>query len=257
MPWAYADSRVALMLRRLRARFGVAAPRVAVSVELPLYLKVWMGVLFVAIASGLIWLAYDSGRHGTRFLSSDDESTLESMRHANAALEDDVARFRALLAASESSLQIERAAQRSLSEKNASLQDENSRLKEELAVIEKLVRMDGQTDDRVSLDRISLKQDGSTGKYRWSFVVELEGKRRGSEAKLNLQMVVTMRGGDKITLPQGQDPNDTQYQFAVRNYRRVDGKFSLPAGGVISSVEFRILESGALKVSKVHVLPLQ
>lgn len=253
---SYGDGRVALIMRRLRAHFGVAAPQVSVSVQLPWRWRAGFWTLVIALVIGVAWWAYDSGRHKSRFLAGDDGGNLDTLRSANAALEEELAKYRGLLAASESRLQIEQAAQKSISEKNASLIAENAKLKEELAVIEKLVRMEskGKSDDEVSLDRIVIKQDFPPGKYRWSFFVDLEGKRRGREVKLNLQMVVMTRGGDKITLPQVGDPDMAQFQFVVRNFKRVEGKFALPAGKEAVSVEFKVFEAGALKATKIQAI---
>lgn len=69
-------------------------------------------------------------------LSRADE--VRALQSANAALEEEVTRLRGLLAARENDLQIEQAAQRSLSDKHKALMEENARLKEELALLERL-----------------------------------------------------------------------------------------------------------------------
>jgi hypothetical protein len=134
MPWSYASSRLALILRRLRGRFGISAPQVAIRTHVPWHLRVFsIAVLVVLLLALAVWV-FDFGRQFAGFNLS-EISTLQS---SNAALEEEVNRLRGLLAASENDLQIEKAAQKELTEKHSALVEENARLKEELAVLERL-----------------------------------------------------------------------------------------------------------------------
>lgn len=134
MPWSYASSRLALILRRLRGRFGISAPQVAIRTHVPWHLRVFsIAVLVVLLLALAVWV-FDFGRQFAGF-NFREISTLQS---SNAALEEEVSRLRGLLAASENDLQIEKAAQKELMEKHSAMVEENARLKEELAVLERL-----------------------------------------------------------------------------------------------------------------------
>lgn len=134
MPWSYASSRLALILRRLRGRFGISAPQVAIRTHVPWHLRVFsIAVLVVLLLALAVWV-FDFGRQFAGF-NLREISTLQS---SNAALEEEVSRLRGLLAASENDLQIEKAAQKELTEKHSAMVEENARLKEELAVLERL-----------------------------------------------------------------------------------------------------------------------
>jgi cell shape-determining protein MreC len=124
------------MLRRLRGRFGIAAPQVAIRTHVPWYLRAVSVVVVVALLLGLAIWVFDAGRRIAGF----DQGELSTLQTANAALEEEVARLRSLLAASENNLQIELAAQKQLSEKHSVLIEESAKLKEELAVLERLSR---------------------------------------------------------------------------------------------------------------------
>jgi hypothetical protein len=134
MPWSYASSRFALILRRLRGRFGISAPQVAIRTHVPWHLRVFsITVLVVLLLALAVWV-FDFGRQFAGF-NLNEISTLQS---SNATLEEEVSRLRGLLAASENDLQIEKAAQKELTEKHSAMVEENARLKEELAVLERL-----------------------------------------------------------------------------------------------------------------------
>jgi hypothetical protein len=140
MPWSYTGSRLALTLRRLRGRFGISAPQVAVRTHVPWPLRaVSVGVIVALLLGMAIWV-FDAGRRIAGF----DQSEVSTLQSTNAALAEEVARLRSLLTANENNLQIERAAQKQLSEKQSALIEENAKLKEELAVLERLSKQRGK-----------------------------------------------------------------------------------------------------------------
>ncbi len=257
MSWPFSGSRLALILRRLRGRFGISAPQVSVRTQVPWHLRI-LGILAVfGFAAGLAWWAYDTGLRTAGFEQRESGELLDELRVANGKLEEEAGSLRSLLTASESSLQIERASQKLLSEKNSALVDENSKLREELAVFERLTKMESMRDNEVALDQLNVRMDALPGHYRFSFLIALQGARRGKETRLNLQILVTPRGGAsgaKIALPRQQENDPAQYEIMMRNFRRIEGKFVLPVGVTPSGVEIRILEAGVLIASKYITL---
>jgi hypothetical protein len=100
----------------------------------PWHLRVFSITVLVALLLALAVWVFDFGRQFAGF-NINEISTLQS---SNATLEEEVSRLRGLLAASENDLQIEKAAQKELTEKHSAMVEENARLKEELAVLERL-----------------------------------------------------------------------------------------------------------------------
>lgn len=136
MPWSYASSRFALILRRLRGRFGISAPKVAVRTHVPWRLRAFsIAVILMVLLVLAVWV-FDFGRQ----IAGLNQNEIPTLQSANAKLEQEVARLRGVLAASDNDLQIERAAQKALTEKHNALVEENVRLKEELAVMERLFK---------------------------------------------------------------------------------------------------------------------
>jgi hypothetical protein len=263
MSWSFTGSGLALMLRRMRGRFGISAPRVAVRTHVPWYLRTAVIGAAIVLSVILAGWAYDAGRRIAGCDRSESSQLFDELRLVNVALEEEVARLRSLLTVSESSLQIEQAAQRSLAEKNSTLVEENARLKEELVVLGRLAKLEdkasgakidsGKANGEISLDRLVVRPDVAPGTYRFSFLLALQGKRRGKESRLNLQITAIPRAGttgDKIELPRQGDKNSAQYEVVLHNFRRVDGKFEVPVGISVGAVEFKISEAGVLKVSK-------
>lgn len=238
------------MLRRLRGRFGISAPQVAIRTHVPWHMRAIVIVGAIVSVLALTGWAFEVGRRGAGFDQSESGAIISELRQANTALEEEVARLRSLLSGNESGLQIERAAQRLLTEKNMALLEENAKLKEELAIFERLAKFEGKTDDEVSLDRLNVRAEAG-GKYQYSFLIALQGARRGKEAKLGLEVVVSEKGtGSKVILPPQNTIDHSQYEIVLRNFRRIEGKFEVPPNFIVGTVEVKIFEAGALKASK-------
>ncbi|GAB1392179.1 hypothetical protein MASR1M60_03420 [Rhodocyclaceae bacterium] len=257
MSWIDPSSRLAIKLRRLRGRFGITAPQLAIRPHLPWHAK----LLVLAVLAGLVvatitWI-YDAGRRVVGYDGVVLDQVVEQLRAANAELEADAVRMRSLLSSSESTLQIERSAQKLLVEQHAVLVAENAKLKEDLAVFERLAKVESAhqaagASGGVSLDRISVRPLAAR-MYQFSFLIALQGERRGKESTLDLQLVVSSRAGTdaKITLPGSRsDPDISQYHIALRNFRRIEGKFRVPEDFNPGVVEFVISEGGKLLTSQ-------
>jgi hypothetical protein len=209
-----------------------------------------VGVVLLVLA--LATWAFDAGRRVAGFDLSETGELVKELRATNAALEEEISRLRSLLGGSESNLQIEQATQKLLTDKNAALLAENAKLKEDLAVFERLAKFEGKGEDEVSIDRLTLRAEAA-GRYRYSFLMALQGSRRGKESKLNLQLVVlpvNAATGAKILLPKNGAADAAQYEIVLRNFRRIEGKFEVPPGYSVGSVEFKVLEAGQIKASK-------
>ena len=251
------------MLRRLRGRFGISAPRVAVRTHVPWHLRTAGLSAVVVLSIALSGWAYDAGRRKGGGAQNESSQVVDELRLTKAALEEELARVRSLLTVSESSLQIEQATQINLSEKNSLLAEENARLKEELVVFGRLAKIEtktapskrdaGNAASEISIDRLSVRPDTVAGRYRFSFMMALQGSKRGKETKLNLQIIASPRAGlagDKIELPRQNEKNVSQYVIALRNFRRIEGGFEVPVDTSFSSFEFKVFEAGVLKASK-------
>ena len=253
MSRSHPSSRIALILRRLRGRFGISAPKMAVRTHVPWYLRIF-GIAGVAVlAAALAVWTYDAGRRMGGGHEGETDRVLSELRMANATLESEVARLRSLLTASESSLQIEQSTQKLLSQKSNVLADENAKLKEEMAVFERLAKLEGKAEDEISVENLNVRADVVPGRYRFNFLMALRGNRRGKDSQFNLQIAVSPRPGSvgaKMIFPRDGDPDGANYQITLRNFRRIDGKFDVPSGYVVGAIEIKIFESGVLKANQ-------
>lgn len=247
-----AGSGFALRLRRLRGRFGIFAPQVSVRTHIPWYVRLASVAGVLLLSLGLATWAFDAGRRMAGFNQEETTQLVDRLHVDNKALEEEVARLSGLLAASEGNVQIEQAAQKLLTEQNRLLAEENTKLKEDLAVFDKISRLEGRSAEEVSLDQLTVHRE-SQGVYRYSFLIALQGGRRGKESHFDLQVLVTPRLGSRdamIVFERKEGVVSGQFEIVLRNFRRIEGKFQLPSEYSLGSVEVRILEKGKLKTAR-------
>lgn len=244
-------------LKRLRQRFGISAPKLAIKTHVAWYWRALAGTALLSVSLSLAIWAYDAGRRIAGFHS--DESTREIQALSNHVMELDteLTKLRSLAGTGESSLQIERVTQQQLVRQVKALEAENAALREDLAFFEGLMPASESGDDAgVRIDNLRIAHEGTPGEYRYRMLV-LNGGRQAKELKGSLQLLVKMRLGDKdamITLPSGNEPVPQRFRFEIKHFHRLDGVFSVPQEAVVISVEARLLQEGAVRAKQFVTL---
>jgi len=252
MRGTYANSGLALKLRRWRGRFGISAPRVTVRTHVSWYWRALGVAITGAVALALAGWVYDAGRSIAGFDSSETAQEIGKLREKVATLEVEAEKLRAANNANESSLQIERTAQQQLTAQVNSLEAENNRLKEENAVFERLAQGGGK-DGAVTINRLRVFSDGSGGRYRYQFLVAQNGEQRGREFKGSVQVVATLQSGSPsgmMVFPHLDDPDAERFVVVFKYFRRIDGFFTLPGGAKPKSVEIRLMQDGIARAAQ-------
>ncbi|HXZ54712.1 MAG TPA: DUF6776 family protein [Burkholderiales bacterium] len=237
---------MARLLKQIRQRFGISAPRMTVQTHVAWYWR-WLGMLvFLSLALALAAWMYDTGRRFAGFDRGELQSQLARLRESMSRLEDEAARLRAIANASESRLKIEQTAQAQLAAQVKTLEDENNRLKEDLAFFENVVPAE-RRGDKVSIHRFKVERDVLPGEYRYRLLV-LQGGKLDREFHGSLQLVVEMQqdGRDAtILLPEANDAGNAAFKLNFKYFRRVEGTFRVPAGAKVRTIQARILENGS------------
>src|SRR4051794_11877627 len=116
---------------KLRQRFGIAAPRVAIRSDIPWYWR-WVGVaLLLGISAASAAWIYDAGRRFAGFDRSEVQGELIRVQRQLDEARAELERLRALANAADSRVSIERTAQQNLSQQIRGLEQENAHLKED------------------------------------------------------------------------------------------------------------------------------
>lgn len=243
------------LLKKIRQGFGISAPRMTVTTHVAWY---WRMLGIVALLSCSLALAawiYDAGRRIAGFDRSETEQELSQLRESAGKLNAETASLRASVNASESKLQIERAAQAQLGRQVKVLEDENARLKEDLAFFENLIPSEHR-DNTLLINRFRVESGTLPGEFRYRLLL-LQGVRRDKPFQGNMQLLVTLQQDGKgaiITLP--EEAAAQAYKIDFKYFQRVEGTFRVAPGAKVKMVQVRIFETGSAEARATQVFNL-
>jgi hypothetical protein len=252
---SFASSRLALTLRRLRGRFGISAPRVAIRTHLPWYWRALSIVVLSGVSLALAGWIYYAGQRFAGFHQGASEHEIAEMRERLAKLESELAGARKVASSSESRLRIESTSQERLTAQIKALEEENTRLKADLATFESLAGSQiGNTG--LAISRLQIVPGGG-GQYRYRLLLAQTGDKKDKEFNGMIQFIATVQQGKETVMmqfPAAGDPAAGQYQVHFRYFRRLEGTFKLAAEDRVLRVEARLIQDGAVKASQSVVL---
>lgn len=232
------------MWRRVKRRFGIAAPRLTVRLHMPWYLRWSMTVPFFIGALALAWWAYGSGLEVAGFnrtLASVELSQLRArvdlLAEENAALKSKVVEY-------ERQIQIEQASNQESLKQMKSLSDESIALQEDLAFFQNLTAASSK-EGELAIHRLRLERDKMPGEYRLRMLL-VQGGQRAKEFNGSYQLVATvLENGQRSTRLFPQDVSGyPQFRLGFKYYHRVEQSLLLPPEVQVESVQVRIFEQG-------------
>lgn len=233
--------------RKLKRRFGIAAPRVAVYTHVPWYMRWSMVLSGLAAVAVIAWVSYDMGRRLGGYHSSQAAAEHAQLAETVSRLQDENKLLRDQVAGVERQIQIEQSTYGNLAGQLKALSDENALLKEDLAFFQTLMASGGvdSAGSGISINRFRVSADSLPGEYQYQLLV-VQARPRGREFQGRLEFVVDMlRDGQQqvLVLPtQGETRTDLALSFKF--YQRVEGAFRVPERSKVTRVQVRVLEEG-------------
>ncbi len=240
------------MLRKIKRKFGISAPRLAVRPHVPWVVR-WAIILpFVLAAGGLVWWAYGSGMEFAGFHRGQVEQELAGLRAQVASLRDENTQLASQAASFERQTQIERAANLETAKQLQGVSEENLRLKEDMTLFQNLT-LSGTREGELSLQHFKIERDTLPGEYRYRLLLVQGGQRRTKPFQGNLQLLVNVLHNGKrsvMVFPQKNaaalsSGEDAAYQLNFKYYQRIERSFQLPPEMSVESVQVRIFERGS------------
>jgi uncharacterized FlaG/YvyC family protein len=234
------------MIRNLKRRFSISAPRLAVRPHVPWYVRWAITLPFFFLAGFLIWWSYDAGMELAGFHRGKAEQEITVLRDRVSTLEAENANQASQLAVGERQAQMQQASADEVQEQFKALNEENLRLKEDLAFFQNLPLTSGRDAD-LSIHSLKLEAGSLPGEYHCRMLLVQGVQRRGGVFDGDLQIVVNgEQDGQKVVLqfPQKTATEVAAHHLNFKYYQRVDRVFRLPAELHIDSVEIRVFEKG-------------
>jgi hypothetical protein len=244
--------------RRLRSTFGIGSSRMAIRSQMAWYWRYLLNVLVMALVACVVWWLVQNSYRITGV------SFEEARQHMNALTEDNE-RLRKELDAAKSSLierdrqlQIEKASQTELARTVAQLQEENASIKEDLGFLRKLMSSGGTAPEGVGVSDLKIERDGRPNDYRYRMLLTQGGQRK-LDFKGRVQVLARILRNNEQAVLTFPDPaaGDAAGAFEFRFYYKAEGRFSIPEGATLKSVEIRVLAvpGGQVKLSRTVNMP--
>jgi hypothetical protein len=246
--------------RKLRQRFGIAAPTVAVRTQVPWYLR-WLGLaVMLAFSAALAAWMYDAGRRFAGFDRSEVEQEMSAARSELGKLRDELERLRAVSNSADSKVSIERTTQLKLAQQIKGMEQENARLREELAIFESMLSSDTASAAPLSVLRFKVEPDVLPGEYRYRVLLLAAGARRGKEFQGRMELVVGLTEDGRsamITVPGTGDADAANFRLGFKHFQRIDGIFRVNPQAKAASVQLRVYETGSAEPKVTQNVMLQ
>lgn len=233
---------------RLRQRFGIAAPRVAVRSHIPWYWR-WLGlvVLIAVSAASAAWI-YDAGRRYAGFDSTEALQELAQLKAELGGARAELERLRAIANAADSRVSIERTAQQRLAQQIRALEQDNARLREELATFESMLSSEARAIQSLAVHRFKVEPDVLPGEYRYRMLLVTPSARREREFNGRLELAVSLTEGGQnamMSFPEPADAGASAFRLSFKYFRRVEGTFRVSPKARVENVQVRVYETGS------------
>ena len=239
---------MAVFWRRVRQRFGISAPRMAVRTHVPWWGRGAIVVSLLAIIGGMWWWGFDFGQILGGFNRQEVETRLASLETEAAKYRNEAAELRARNATLESELAMTRGKQDALTRQTTDLTGENAQLKEELAFLQKLVSDSSKTVGLL-IQRLDVEPDGEN-MWRYSVLIVRGGSPK-DEFVGNVVIRAVLAGtppaeaaSPTIQIPDDDPEASPALRLKFKYYQRVEGRFRVPPGSRVTSVAVRAYEAG-------------
>jgi hypothetical protein len=246
------------LARRLRSSFGIRSSRMTIRSHMSWYVRWLVNLLMMAAVAGIVWWLVENSYRITGFNFDEARQQIATLGEENLGLKRDLEGSRSSLNERDRQLQIERASQSELARTVAQLQDENAALKEDLGFLRNIMSS-GTTPEGLGLSNLKVEPDTKPLEFRYRMLLTQGGQRR-QDFKGKVQIVARVEQKNvlsSITFPDPATAGEAAGGVEFRFYQKVEGRFRIPEGSVLRSVDVRILQSpgGQVKLSRTVNLP--
>ena len=238
--------------RRLRSSFGIGSSRVAIRPQVAWYWRWLLNLVVIGAVAGAVWWLVQNSYRITGFNAEEALQQLALLEAENRRMSAELESGSSRVAERDRQLQIERAAQAELARSVAQLQEENATLKEDLGFLRGLMSS-GATPEGIGLSDLKVEREGNTNEYRYRMLLTQGGQRR-QDFRGQVQLVARVAQGGTTSTLTFPEPSQGAAAgvFEFRFYHKVEGRFRIPEGSALTSVDVRVLAvpGGQVKLSR-------
>jgi len=180
----------------------------------------------------------------------EEQKELDFLRRQVRQLNDELLSLRSTAGTEKNAVQMERSTTQQLVARVKVLESENAALKEDLLLFERLLQAAGG-DAAIRIEELRVLPDGPH-RFRYGILLAHQSGKRPQEfrGRLQLMVVFLLEGKSKeLIVSAGKDGADG-LDVAIRGFLRKEGRFELPPGATLQSVEARVFQGDTLKTKR-------
>jgi hypothetical protein len=222
---------------------------VAIRSHVPWYVKFGGTGLAMGIAAAVAWWLVDTSYRITGF-------NREEAKQQISALTEDKQRIQLAFETAktqsnnfESQLKVEKASQAELAKNVTQLQEENANLKEDLGFLRNIMSA-GSAPEGLAITNLKIEPDALPSEFRYRMLITQGGQRK-LDFKGKVQVIARIQQGAQqatLSFPADAELKATGGAIEFRYYQKVDGRFKIPEGAQLKSVQIRVLTVPGLDV---------
>lgn len=207
----------------------------------------------VVIGVVIAWWLTDSSYRITGFDRAEARQQIEQVDEENRELKKHLETLKGTLSERVRQVQIEKAAQTELAKNAAQLQDENASLKEELGFLRNIMSA-GNVPEGISIQNLKVEPDVQNNEFRYRMLL-IQGGQRKQDFKGKVQIIATFAQNgafSSLSFPQDAAIKATPAQVDLKYYQKLEGRFKIPEGALLKSLQVRIigLPGGEIRTTK-------
>jgi multidrug efflux pump subunit AcrA (membrane-fusion protein) len=242
------------LIRKIRSRVGIRSTKVSIRTHVPWYVRFGTSALLMGLAAAIAWWLVDNSYRITGFNREDAEQQIQKLSTDTARLQQELDSTKRALTERDRQVQIEKAAQTELARNVAQLQEENASLKEDLGFLRNIMSS-GSVPEGLSIQNLKVEQDGEANSYRYRMLL-IQGGQRKQDFKGRIQFVVRVAHSgatSQLNFPEDAQVRSTGTEVEFRYYHKVEGRFTIPEGALLKSVQARVYGAPGweLRTSKI------
>jgi hypothetical protein len=228
--------------RKIRSKIGIRSEKVAIKRHSPWYIKFGGYGLMMGVAGAVAWYLVDNSYKITGFSREEATAQIAKLNSDNLRIQREFDTVKALLNEREGQLKIEKSAQTELAKNVAQTQEENASLKEDLAFLRNIMSA-GNVPEGLTIANLKVEADALPNEYRYRMLLTQGGQRK-QDFKGKVQVVARVQVGAQlmaISFPTDTEIRSKGGEIEFRYYQKVDGRFRIPEGATLKSIQVRVL----------------
>ena len=228
--------------RKIRSKVGIRSERVAIHSHVPWYIKFGGYGIAMGVAAAVAWGVVDNSYRITGFNREEAQQQLAALTEENQKLQKAYENTRSLLNEQGGQLRVEKSAQAELAKSVAQLQEENASLKEDLGFLRNIMSS-GSVPEGLAIANFKVEADALPNEYRYRLLLTQGGQRK-QDFKGKIQVIARVQDGphqNALSFPQDVELRSAGKEIEFRYYQKIDGRFKIPEGAQLKSVQVRVL----------------